>query len=450
MLLDFESRDEGVRCGVGWDDADMSVVRHVEIANPIFNGLRLTVADFNGAAHSNRVAHLSVWSPLNFSSAISLGTLVYYNSFYDIFAANAPAVLEGDHGNLSINNRFSQITAASDTAFDIPIGAVNYTFDTVTAISPDSDGFDLDGRNAFVIGVTSLNAGSSGIETTDGVQGATLTGILAVATDFRGVRVRGDDTELSTIRDIATLGAEGEDALSLRGGLVVTGDIVTAGCSGDVFSADCTLVAGRGDAAFTTDFDGWGDEIVADVASDATNGNGGSPSGVDRGNITDWNQFDSPFRGWGSSQGDSSPWPESASLGQCGGTCDIWSVELFDDASTLRDAFAADAEATGVHTWATSDVDSQGDCDSEIWGATYNVGTDRCESTYLLHAIELANDLIGNDNSLCESGEACVEMRNYGSYQGSGDLVPAGLLNGTDVTDVTLYQYEQNGLPRPD
>ena len=69
-----------------------------------------------------------------------------------------------------------------------------------------------------------------------------------------------------------------------------------------------------------------------------------------------------------------------------------------------------------------------------------------------MHAFELVNDPLhnptGNDNGLCESGEACVYAPNIGAYQGEGALDfsrRCEFRNGL-VSDVTLYSYPANGI----
>jgi len=62
--------------------------------------------------------------------------------------------------------------------------------------------------------------------------------------------------------------------------------------------------------------------------------------------------------------------------------------------------------------------------------------------SFLSNAIEIMGDGVGNDNSLCETDEACILTPNIGSYQGHGDKTQ---LNDTNDLNATLYQYENNG-----
>jgi len=57
------------------------------------------------------------------------------------------------------------------------------------------------------------------------------------------------------------------------------------------------------------------------------------------------------------------------------------------------------------------------------------------------------SDGIGNDNTLCESGETCLYMPNIGCYQGRGNLVSAGVFIDSTIgglTGITLMRYATN------
>jgi hypothetical protein len=78
-----------------------------------------------------------------------------------------------------------------------------------------------------------------------------------------------------------------------------------------------------------------------------------------------------------------------------------------------------------------------------VTGSMWN-GSD-CQTVFLINAIEIPLDGIGNDNNLCEIAETCLYSPNISSYQGHGNLVSAGaFVNGT-LTGITLMKYETNG-----
>jgi len=62
-----------------------------------------------------------------------------------------------------------------------------------------------------------------------------------------------------------------------------------------------------------------------------------------------------------------------------------------------------------------------------------------------VNASELLFDGTGDDDALCESGEACVYSPNFGAYQGEGALTaPCTFLDGT-VRGVSMRAYSRNG-----
>ncbi|MBL9039812.1 MAG: hypothetical protein JNG84_14945 [Archangium sp.] len=63
----------------------------------------------------------------------------------------------------------------------------------------------------------------------------------------------------------------------------------------------------------------------------------------------------------------------------------------------------------------------------------------------LRNSWERFDDGLGDEDGLCESGEACVFSRNKGAYQGTGTLVRTTVsdcLSGTGFTGIVGYEYE--------
>jgi hypothetical protein len=69
---------------------------------------------------------------------------------------------------------------------------------------------------------------------------------------------------------------------------------------------------------------------------------------------------------------------------------------------------------------------------------------------FLLHATEINFDGPGDDDGLCESGEACVYSPNFGYYQGEGNLTSScvftGGVNTGDLTNITIKAFSVNGI----
>lgn len=81
-------------------------------------------------------------------------------------------------------------------------------------------------------------------------------------------------------------------------------------------------------------------------------------------------------------------------------------------------------------------------------GGSCEVG-ETCHQVYLKLASEKMFDGVGDDDGLCESGEACIYTPNFGAYQGHGNLNSCNFVNGTGtdaITGVTMYFYESNGV----
>ena len=175
--------------------------------------------------------------------------------------------------------------------------------------------------------------------------------------------------------------------------------------------------------------------FVGPVASDGTNGNGGSlPLGF--AGITDWINFANPYRGWGVNSGS---YPNAGEQAQCasGDSCTIYDARLLGTSSVLRGYFGTFTPAAACPASVNASVAG-------------NVITDGNGNIFLKNAVEIVGDLVknpnGNQDGLCESGETCIFMPNFGSYQGEGSLVgPCTFTGGNGVTGVTIYGYAVNG-----
>lgn len=142
--------------------------------------------------------------------------------------------------------------------------------------------------------------------------------------------------------------------------------------------------------------------------------------------ITDWLNFENIFRIW-SIDGNSF---NSSVRSKCTGaaSCRIFDFRL---SGTATEALAINGTATPNQP-----------CPASIHGDVYfqhGIGT----GGYALeNASELMNDVIGNENGLCESYESCYFNSNAGVYQGMGDLTKTCVFeNGSKVTDVKMYFY---------
>ena len=71
---------------------------------------------------------------------------------------------------------------------------------------------------------------------------------------------------------------------------------------------------------------------------------------------------------------------------------------------------------------------------------------EECHNLFLINASEIFFDNIGDDDGLCESNEACLYSPNFGIDQGSGDYSNNTCLfvNGSNITNVTMHAYPLN------
>jgi hypothetical protein len=152
--------------------------------------------------------------------------------------------------------------------------------------------------------------------------------------------------------------------------------------------------------------------------------------------IADWIDFESPFRAWGSN---APSFPDPTLWMPCrSGTCQIWDWRLRADDAVLLARSDSGASPNAPFA-AGAPCPAAVDGDRTITDAT---GT----HTFLANATEVLFDGLGNDNGLCETGEACVYSPNYGAYQGEGALVGPCTFHDGAVTGVTMFAHAQNGV----
>lgn len=146
----------------------------------------------------------------------------------------------------------------------------------------------------------------------------------------------------------------------------------------------------------------------------------------------DWFNFESPFRVWGL----------SATLGQwTTGTADILDFRLKTTGTKIFNNTLSFASQNASFVGGAA-------CPVAVNGDVNILSTaDSYQKRFLLNAQEIMLDNIGDDNGLCESGEACLYTPNFGAYQGHGTLATCTFNSyGGLVTGVTMYGYSSNGL----
>jgi hypothetical protein len=300
-------------------------------------------------------------------------------------------------------NTMSRVLAANDSEDGVALftGAVGNTVAHVTAASTDYDGVYVTDNGNIVAQVAAVNNRSSGIELqveSSGMQ-------LISANNGNGVQTDAAPPELSAT---IAVGSNTNDCVIYQGGAP------TYSCSPIASSASVVTgidLASSFLAAVTT----------TDTAN-ASNSNGAAP----RSSITDWLHFDDASRAWG----EDGPWPGS-SYEPCTTNCRIW-----DLGRTPGDTMLVARTLSGV---ASADPLVPGQpCPPRLDGA--NAVMDASSRYFLLGAVELIGDGIGNDDGLCQSGEVCLDLNTAGAHRdefltwtATGCVFHDGLVTGVDV-----------------
>lgn len=182
--------------------------------------------------------------------------------------------------------------------------------------------------------------------------------------------------------------------------------------------------------------------------------------------LMDWFHFQSPlFRLWGST---GSPDTTTSDRGPCtSGNCQIWDIRLKSASSLLRnksgngtsnnETFVAGAACpSAVQGDRYRDDMLQLPYSSSLvavrdsaTGAACASGDTTCFNRFLMNAIEIMDDDVGDDDGLCESNERCIYAPNIGAYQGDGDLVGPCVFQDSStygVKGVQMYAYPNNGI----
>lgn len=128
---------------------------------------------------------------------------------------------------------------------------------------------------------------------------------------------------------------------------------------------------------------------------------------------------------------------------QVGTTCRQW-----DFALAMSDAVLRDAADLGVPSpeqivpGAICPAAAHGDV--ELSNVTEQCVPDfpaPCPRTYLLNALEILDDHVGNDDGYCESFERCMYLPHMSNHAGRGAIVgPCVFQDGTDATSVSGVQ----------
>lgn len=217
------------------------------------------------------------------------------------------------------------------------------------------------------------------------------------------------------------------------GGNSGTCSVVNGGTNPGLVDTTCAN-QGSSTATYVTGLDVTGSFVGKVTSNDTANGSDSSGTATYSATM-DWLNFDNWYRSWGLNAAN---W--TTTVGQCNtGTCRIWDWRLKATDTALRNRLGT-AFVAGTT------------CPAAVHGNKTMTDQQASPRTFLLNAFEIVDNYRlnpnGNNNGLCESGEACIYTPNLGAYQGEGDFEAAGTCtfqNGT-VSNVQMYAYPTNGI----
>ena len=461
----MEINAAGDDVGIYWDTVRFSVMRDVTIRNTLsgligaeqkglylnastnnrlsnvttsHNGVGIALRDasngntFSNVSASNNSGGFSLQSSMNnILTAVTAtnninGILLYNfsgNSLSDVSATNNSE--KGINFDSSSDNTFSGVTVSNNVSrIYLDNTSTNNTLAGVTA-SNNTSGIHLyySSDNTFSE-VTTTNNGS-GINLNDG-SGNTFSDVTA-SNNSGGIRLWYSDNNYFT------------------GKLQVGNDTwdcsVTGGTNPGLVDGTCTN-NGSSDATLTTGITNTGSFVAKVTSDDTANTSDTNGAAVLTDALSfDWLSFENAYRTWGV---DGNVFPDTSNRGNLGcrfgyfyanqtdceansgtwiGDARIWDWSLLTTDTVIKDILPRPTgNDTLTHTW-----------------------SDLSTSIFLRNAIQIQDDGIGNENTLCETNETCLYTPNIGSYQGHGNLISAGAFTDGTITSVTLIKYESNG-----
>ena len=207
----------------------------------------------------------------------------------------------------------------------------------------------------------------------------------------------------------------------------------TRDCQEGVTEVVCTTLAA---GANITSGVSLASSFIGQAGGDGVNSSGGANGTAAYTPGLDFLRFENRYRGWGIE----ADYPSVVVQGECvSGTCRIYDFSAAEGDSVARAALTQPGATAAVltHTWT---VTGATEC-SAVPGATWDGNS--CTSSFVENSTELAADGIGNDNGLCEDGEACLYTANIGAYAGHDALVFLGW--GGPAGDIALFGHTSNG-----
>ena len=349
------------------------------------------------------------------------------NTFTGVRASNND--FGGVRLEFSSNNTLTDVTASNNGSGVSLHTSSNNTFTSVTASNNGNGGVVLYySSNNTLSGVTANNNSWSGVDLGYTSSNNTLSGVTA---SNNSIGVDLSDSSDNYLTGKLQVGSNSYKDCDVSGG--TNPGLMDTSCAND----------GVSDAALTTGVTIASSFVAKVITDDTVNTSDtvGTATITDFALSFDWANFENPYRAWGV---DGNPFPDATNQGALGcsdrtynnqtdceansfiwtGGARIWDWSLLSTDTVIKDVLALPTgDDTLTHTW-----------------------SDASTSTILRNAVEIMDDGIGNDNTLCETNETCLYTPNMGSYQGHGNLISAGSIGaGGTLENIILMKYETNG-----
>lgn len=464
---------EGAMAGdayaLAWEGVDFSVLRGVLASGATEAGVYLLDSNHNAMSHVSGVSNGQTGVHLKSSRSNILSHIrvsdnsqgLYLesardNTVYDVVASNNG---RGVTVSFSPHTRLAQVVAANNNGDGISARSSGRSiFSNLTTVSNVGNGLRL----LQSVGHTTMNLAAAGNNRAGLRTGDTNPGWATYYNTFANVAIghsRFSHLHLDNSR------------YNYFTGLLEVGVHPSIACSTTKLAGlgNRTCVnEGASDATIFLDVE-LGASFLAEVDTDdpVNLSDVDGLSGVIA--VADWVRFGTEFRAWGLDL--PTPFPSVSHAGACTSGCRIFDYALaagdtgragapalFDVLSDPNDDDPIpDGDDILHHLWP---VQGQSECEAidALWepqvcsipGITSEAeclalraawSTDLCAARFLRNAVEVMEDGLGNENTLCESGETCLFTPHIGAYQGSGPLVSAGAFEDGALSGITLLVH---------
>jgi hypothetical protein len=375
------------------------------------------------------------------------------NSSYGILVNAAPHSIIRD-GRLFNNgtgiwfygatyNVVSRVIASNNgTGFTFSNNSISNVLSAITATNNNATGIELAGESRDLLFSLALANNNSNLTISSGGGGGTAAQVATGNYTGATISLTGDATKFT-----GNLLVPSGSPCTTSGG---TTSLVNGTCAAGSASPGLNVVSS---VSLSGSFKG----KTSDSKNTSADGNGQATYAT----TLDWFGFDDVFRGWGAN---GSAYPSVDNRNQCTtGTCQIWSWALLAAASVIRNttiagsspnpAFGGTCPTDGTQylesaTYPYNALYTSGINGIEVSGGNNNgvcEPNETCKQRFLAAALEVLGDGLGDEDGLCESGEVCLYMPNFGAYQGTGTPQSCTFSDGT-ITNVTLSGAPTNGI----